>query len=67
LVWGVAPKGVPQSILDRVTDALDSALDDVNVRKRLFEIGGAVPLSTLIRNEIAQWGPIIKAANVTLD
>src|SRR5438552_1981976 len=32
------PKGVPRPILDRLTDALDKALDDHNVRKRLVDI-----------------------------
>src|SRR5205085_8757050 len=68
-----APKGVPQSILDRLTDALDKALDDDNVRRRLVDIGdnipgkaqrGQRPLAALVKSDIARWGPIIKAANV---
>jgi putative tricarboxylic transport membrane protein len=35
-----APKGVAQPILDKLTDALDQALDDPNVRRRLVDIGG---------------------------
>ena len=35
--------GTPQPILDRLTDALDRALDDENVRRRLAEIGCDVP------------------------
>jgi tripartite-type tricarboxylate transporter receptor subunit TctC len=32
--WALfAPKGVPQPILDTLTDALDKALDDEHVRK----------------------------------
>src|SRR5262249_60772093 len=37
------PKGVPRPILDRLSDALDKALDDDNVRKRLVDIGGGGP------------------------
>jgi tripartite-type tricarboxylate transporter receptor subunit TctC len=38
--WGLfAPKGTPRPILDKLTDALDKALDDENTRKRLLEIG----------------------------
>jgi tripartite-type tricarboxylate transporter receptor subunit TctC len=67
-----APKGVPQPILDKLTDALDRALDDDNVRRRLVDIGGNVPgkakrgqqpLAALVKSEIARWTPIIKAAN----
>ena len=72
--WALfAPKGTPQPILDRLTDALDRALDDDNVRRRLAEIGcdvpdkarrGPPPLAVLVKSEIARWAPIIKAANV---
>jgi tripartite-type tricarboxylate transporter receptor subunit TctC len=33
-----APKGTPKPILDRLTDALDRALDDEGTRKRLIEL-----------------------------
>ena len=68
-----APKGVAQPTLDKLTDALDSALDDDNVRKRLVDLGGSVPskakrgqqpLAALVKSEISRWTPIIKAANV---
>jgi tripartite-type tricarboxylate transporter receptor subunit TctC len=72
--WALfAPKGTPQPILDRLTDALDKALDDGNVRRRLAEIGCDVPerarrgqasLAALVKNEMARWTPIIRAANV---
>src|SRR5262245_41818281 len=68
--WALfAPKGTPQPILDRLTDALDRALDDENVA----EIGCDVPdkarrgqsaLAALVKSEIDRWTPIIKAANV---
>jgi len=32
-----APKGTPKPILDKLSDALDKALDDESVRKRLFD------------------------------
>jgi tripartite-type tricarboxylate transporter receptor subunit TctC len=66
-----APKGTPKPILDMLTDALDRALDDEGVRKRLGELGcdiplkakrGQAPLAALVKSEIARWTPIIKAA-----
>ena len=57
-----APKGMPQPILDRLADALDRALDDEKVRRRLAEIGcdvpdkarcGQPPLAPLVNSEIA--------------
>jgi tripartite-type tricarboxylate transporter receptor subunit TctC len=75
--WGLfAPKGTPRPILDRLTDALDQALDDQNTRKRLIEIGGDIPdttkrgpqaLAMLVKSDIARWTPIIRAANVKLE
>ena len=68
-----APKGAPQPILDKLTDALDRALDDDNVDKRLRDLGGNIPskakrgqqaLAALVKGEIARWTPIIRAANV---
>jgi tripartite-type tricarboxylate transporter receptor subunit TctC len=75
--WALfAPKETPRPILDKLTDALDRALDDENTRKRLLELGGDIPdkdmrgrqaLAKLVKNDIARWAPIIKAANVKAD
>jgi tripartite-type tricarboxylate transporter receptor subunit TctC len=68
-----APKSTPKPVLDQLADALDKALDDTNVRKRLLDLGcdipdkamrGQQPLAALVKREIARWTPIIKAANV---
>ena len=71
-----APKGTPKPILDRLTDALNRALDDDGTRKRLIELANDVPeksrrgqqaLRVLLKDEIARWTPIIRAANVTTE
>jgi tripartite-type tricarboxylate transporter receptor subunit TctC len=72
--WALfAPKGTPRPVLDRLTDALDKALDDQNTRKRLLELGGNVPdktkrgqhaLAMQVKSDIARWTPIMKAANL---
>ena len=68
-----APKATPQSVRDTLSDALDKALDDPSVRKRLLDIGGDIapkatrgqqPLAALVKSEIARWTPIMTAANV---
>lgn len=68
-----APKGTPKSILDKLSGALEGALDDENIRKRVQELGGDIPdkpgrgpqaLAGLVKSEIARWTPVIKAANV---
>jgi tripartite-type tricarboxylate transporter receptor subunit TctC len=68
-----APRETPKPILDKLSDALDKALDDENTQKRLLDLGseipdkarrGQQPLAMLVKNEIARWAPIIKAAAV---
>jgi tripartite-type tricarboxylate transporter receptor subunit TctC len=66
-----APKATPQPVLDKLSDALDKALDDEQTRKRLLELGSVLPdkagrsqqaLASLVKSEIDRWTPIIKAA-----
>ena len=68
-----APKGTTKPILDTLSGALDRALDDDNVRKRLIDLGcdvpakavrGQAPLAALVKRDIALWTPIIRAANI---
>jgi tripartite-type tricarboxylate transporter receptor subunit TctC len=44
-IWAgiFAPKGTPKPIIDRLALALDRALDDPSVKKRLNELGGSGP------------------------
>jgi putative tricarboxylic transport membrane protein len=66
-----APKDTPKPILDKLSAALDRALDDEGTRKRMLELGSVLPdkngrsqqaLLTLVKSEIARWTPIIQAA-----
>ena len=67
-----APKGTPKAVLAKLSDALDKALDDPGVQKKLSDLGGAVPgktersaafFDTFVKGEITRWNPILKAAN----
>ena len=71
-----APKDTPRAIVDQLADALDKALDDEAVRKRLVTLGCDIPgkaargpaaLHALVVAEIARWSPIIKAAGVSMN
>ena len=68
-----APEGTPKPILDKLTDALDRALDDNVPRKRLLDLineipdrasRGQQPLADLVKRDVARWTRIIKAAGV---
>jgi tripartite-type tricarboxylate transporter receptor subunit TctC len=69
-----APKQTSKPVLDKLTDALDKALDDERTRKRLLELGSVLPakpergqqaLTALVKREIERWTPIIKASGAT--
>lgn len=72
-IWAgmFAPKGTPAPVVAKLADALDKALDDPNVRKRLNDLGGSVPgkaertpaaFEKYVRAEIDRWAPVLAAA-----
>jgi len=74
-VWhGVyAPKATPKPAVDKLTNALQDALKDSNVKQRFSELGAetvsldrATPqaLEKHLKEEIDKWSPIIKKAGV---
>jgi tripartite-type tricarboxylate transporter receptor subunit TctC len=75
-IWAgiFAPKGVAKEIVDRLAGALDNALDDASVQKRLTDLGGAIPtkderspakFDAFVKAEIARWEPILTAAGAS--
>lgn len=75
-IWAgiFAPRGTPQPIVARLSDALDKALDDPAVRKRIGDLGGSIPdkperspaaFDSYVKAEVARWAPILKAASPT--
>lgn len=72
-IWSAifAPKGTPKPIVAKLSDALNKALDDPAVSKRLADLGGTVPpkaergpeyLGKALKADIARWDPILKQA-----
>jgi tripartite-type tricarboxylate transporter receptor subunit TctC len=77
-IWSAlfAPKGTPQPVIAKLSAALDKALNDPAVVKRLADLGGSVPveadrgpahLETVLSADIARWNPILKAAVAKAD
>ena len=75
-IWAgiFAPKGTPKDIIIKLSAALDKALDDPSVRKRLADLGGSIPakqertptsFARLVKSEVAFWSPILYAASLT--
>jgi tripartite-type tricarboxylate transporter receptor subunit TctC len=79
LTWTAmfAPKGTPQPIIAKINAALDQAMKDPAIAKRLAELGADVPppgderspraLRKLVADEVAKWVPLIRAANVSAE
>jgi tripartite-type tricarboxylate transporter receptor subunit TctC len=75
-IWAgiFAPKGTSAEVISKLSDALDKALEDPGVRKRLADLGGSVPskqerspakFDAYVKAETARWAPILKAAATT--
>jgi len=69
----VAPSRVPESILQRLHDALAGALKDPQISRQLHD-QGAVPggnsraeFGQFIKAEMAKWGEVIRRGNIRAD
>lgn len=67
----VGPKGLPQTVRDRLLTAAAKALDDPDIVKRYTDLGSTAPtgadrgpagLQKLVESEMARIGPALKAA-----
>jgi len=74
-VWHAlwVPKGTPKPVVDKLVDAVHTALADPTVQKRLTDLGQEIPprdqqtpeaLHAYHKAELDKWVPIIKAAGV---
>jgi tripartite-type tricarboxylate transporter receptor subunit TctC len=71
-----APRGTPKAVLDRLAEALRSALRDPSLIQRFAGLGTAPveqgrvnpqALRSHLKSEIDRWGPILKKAGVSAD
>jgi tripartite-type tricarboxylate transporter receptor subunit TctC len=70
----LAPANTPQPFIARLNRAMNQALDDPQVFKRLQEVGvdptpGSTPQDAVkfVKAELAKWAPIIRASGEQLD
>ena len=68
------PKGTPKPIVERINTAVQKAMQDPAISKRLAEIGADIPapdqrspeaLGHLVSAEIDKWVPLIKDAGIS--
>jgi|SRR5579862_76302 len=65
-----APAGTPEEILDKLHDAVNTALDDVSFKARLVDLGAPVLSSSraefkaLIVADTEKWAKVVRFANV---
>jgi tripartite-type tricarboxylate transporter receptor subunit TctC len=65
-----APKNTPAAIINKLNHQINAVLVDPKIKERFADIGG-IPLGgspadfrTLITDEIAKWGKVIRVANI---
>jgi tripartite-type tricarboxylate transporter receptor subunit TctC len=70
----LAPAGTPPAIVDRLSESINTAMEDPAVIHRLEEAGidptpGSTPekARAFVEAELAKWGPIIKASGAHID
>jgi tripartite-type tricarboxylate transporter receptor subunit TctC len=69
----MAPKGTPQPILDALAGAIEAALKEDDVKKRIADNGGEPRLAShddfvrFIHNDIRQWGKAVEHAGIKID
>jgi tripartite-type tricarboxylate transporter receptor subunit TctC len=70
------PKDTPKPIIAKISAAVQAALADPMVRKRLADLGQDIPppaqqtpeaLAAFQKAEIEKWWPIVKAANIKVE
>jgi tripartite-type tricarboxylate transporter receptor subunit TctC len=69
----IAPRATPEAIVTKVSADIQAALAHPETRQRMIDMGG-IPAAgppeafgAFIRDEIAKWGEVARAANVRLD
>ena len=68
-----APRGTPAPVVERLAGALNAALDDPAIQRRIQELGsipaapaqrGPEALRALVRSEVARWAEVVRAAGI---
>lgn len=69
----IAPKGVPRAIIDKLNGEINRTIKDPGFAQRIagegLEPAGGSPeaFQTLLKREVAEWGEVVRQANVTIN
>jgi tripartite-type tricarboxylate transporter receptor subunit TctC len=67
------PSGTPDSIVNKLSEALQTALEQSEIKARIAQLGGDMrhnspsQAQTFIQDQIAMWARVIKERNITID
>lgn len=69
----IAPRGVPRPVIDRLNAEINKAVKDPDFARRIaaegLEPAGGTPeeFQALLKREVAEWGDVVKAANININ
>ena len=69
----VAPAGTPKDVVQRLSTDINKALNDPEVKKRLYEAGAEAMSTTpeafgkMLHAEIEKWTKVVRTANIQVD
>jgi tripartite-type tricarboxylate transporter receptor subunit TctC len=68
-----APTGTPEAVVARLSQALQAALDNPEVKNRIAQLGGEIQkgspdaAKSFISQQMVQWAKVVKAKGISLD
>ncbi len=68
-----APAGTPDAIIQKLSDALQKALDNAEVKQRIASLGGEIKKGSpdsarsFIESQMTTWGKVVKAKSIVLE
>ena len=68
-----APTGTPDAVIEKISDALQKAMDTPDVKARIAQLGGEIQkggprqATEFVQAQMLQWAKLIKAKNISIE
>jgi tripartite-type tricarboxylate transporter receptor subunit TctC len=68
-----APTGTPDAVVEKISDALQKAMDTPEVKSRIAQLGGDIQkggpkqATEFVQAQMLQWAKLIKAKNISIE